>query len=253
MKQTRIVKFTIAAAAVLLVGILLWFVISRLAGPGSAPILQDAAFAAVVQTTAETKQTATQTVTEPKKPSDWRLMLVNEDNAVPDDYDTELLTLSNGKKVDERMYPDLQEMFDTMRSEGVYPVVSEGYRTDAEQRSMMEEQIAQYQKDGYDEDEARTMAADYVAQVGYSEHQLGLAVDINADKSKCENETVYNWLAEHAAEYGFILRYPSDKEDITGIAYEPWHYRYVGKENAKKIAASGLCLEEFLSDGNEEA
>lgn len=91
------------------------------------------------------------------------------------------------------------------------------------------------------------MASEWVAAPGTSEHQLGIAVDINADKTKSTNDEVYTWLAEHAREYGFILRYPKDKENVTGTGYEPWHYRYVGKEAAKEIWQEGCCLEEYVT------
>jgi len=90
------------------------------------------------------------------------------------------------------------------------------------------------------------MAGQWVAIPGTCEHELGLAVDINADKEQSSNEEVYNWLAENAWRYGFILRYPKGKEDITGIDYEPWHYRYVGKEVAKEIYEEGITLEEYV-------
>lgn len=92
----------------------------------------------------------------------------------------------------------------------------------------------------------KKMASEWVAAPGTSEHQLGIAVDINADKTKSTNDEVYTWLAEHAWEYGFILRYPKDKENVTGTGYEPWHYRYVGKEAAKEIWQEGCCLEEYV-------
>lgn len=93
----------------------------------------------------------------------------------------------------------------------------------------------------------KKMASEWVAAPGTSEHQLGIAVDINADKTKSTNDEVYTWLAEHAWEYGFILRYPKDKENVTGTGYEPWHYRYVGKEAAKEIWQEGCCLEEYVT------
>ena len=83
--------------------------------------------------------------------------------------------------------------------------------------------------------------------MGRSEHQLGLAVDINGDELHSSNDEVYSWLAENAYKYGFILRYPEGKSDITGIEYEPWHYRYVGKEAAAEIFSRSICLEEYLT------
>lgn len=87
-----------------------------------------------------------------------------------------------------------------------------------------------------------------VAIPGTSEHQLGIAVDINADKAHSSNQEVYVWLADNAYKYGFILRYPLGKEKITGTAYEAWHYRYVGKEAAEEIYSKQICLEEYLSN-----
>lgn len=110
----------------------------------------------------------------------------------------------------------------------------------------MDDKIAAYKKEGYSDSKAKQLAEDAVAVPGTSEHELGLAVDINADLSKSENEKVYEWLAENAWKYGFIQRYPEHKADITGIEYEPWHYRYVGKEAAKDIYKKGICLEEYL-------
>lgn len=98
---------------------------------------------------------------------------------------------------------------------------------------------------------AEKLAENIVAPVGSSEHELGIAVDIIADKSRSDNETVYNWLAENAYKYGFIQRYPSNKTDITGIDYEPWHYRYVGKKAAAEIYEQGICLEEYLENNTK--
>lgn len=176
----------------------------------------------------------------------WYLILVNDKNKIPKNYNFELTELNNGRSVDSRIYPDLQAMFDDMRSSGIYPVVSEGFRTADEQKQMMSEKIDAYIDMGYSQKDAKSLAAQAVAAVGKSEHQLGLAVDINADENCSSNEEVYVWLAENAYKYGFIMRYPADKTDITGIEYEPWHYRYVGKKAAEEIYSQGICLEEYL-------
>ena len=191
-------------------------------------------------------QASTFTSVSTQSETPWNLILVNDNNALPKNYKPELTTLSNGVQVDTRIYPDLQSMFDEMRAEGVYPIVGEGYRSEKQQKDMMQEKIDAYIADGYSKNEARKEAEKWVAKPNYSEHQLGLALDINADKSKCDNDTVYQWLAQNAYSYGFILRYPEDKVDITGIDYEPWHYRYVGKEAAQEILSKGVCLEEYL-------
>ena len=179
-------------------------------------------------------------------PEEWYLVLVNYKNMIPENYVPELTVLDNGRSVDSRIYPALQQMFDDMRAEGIYPVVGEGYRTAAEQRQMMDEKVEAYINDGFSRKRAEALAENEVAAVGKSEHQLGLAVDINADKSLSDNEAVYNWLARNAYKYGFILRYPADKTKLTGIDFEPWHYRYVGEDAAKEIYDRGICLEEYL-------
>ena len=181
----------------------------------------------------------------------WMLLLVNSSNAIPDGYaPTELTELSNGQSVDKRIYPSLQSMFDDARAQGVYPVVSSGYRTAKQQQSEMDDKIQEYIDDGKSEDEARALAATYVAQVGYSEHEAGFAIDIVAKANKSDDDTVWAWMKEHCAEYGFILRYPEGKEGVTGMSYEPWHFRYVGVEAAQKIMGAGITLEEYLGQVN---
>lgn len=176
----------------------------------------------------------------------WNLVVVNRWNELPEDYDIELMELSNGQKIDERIYPYLQEMFDAARAEGIYPIVREGYRTEEEQQAIFDEKVQAYINEGYSRSRAERTAKEWVALPGTSEYQLGIAVDINADKSKCSNDEVYEWLAENAHEYGFILRYPLGKTEITGTGYEPWHYRYVGEAVAMETYERGICLEEYF-------
>lgn len=176
---------------------------------------------------------------------EWNLIVVNRWNEIPEDYEVVLTGLDNGQKVDSRIYPYLQEMFDEMRKDGIYPIVREGYRTGEEQEDIFRDKVFAYRKEGYSRSRAEKLAKEWVALPGTSEHQLGLAVDINADKGHSDNEEVYEWLAQNAYKYGFILRYPQGKEKITGTAYEPWHYRYVGEEAAKEIYEGQICLEEY--------
>ena len=177
---------------------------------------------------------------------EWNLVVVNRWNELPEDYDIELMELSNGQKIDERIYPYLQKMFDAARAEGIYPIVREGYRTEKEQQALYDEKVQAYINEGYSRSRAERTAKEWVALPGTSEHQLGIAVDINADKSKCSNNEVYAWLAENAHKYGFILRYPQGKLEMTGISYEPWNYRYVGVDAAQEIYNEKICLEEYF-------
>lgn len=183
--------------------------------------------------------------------ADPMLVLVNRTHIISGEYSGELVELDCGKSIDSRIYPDLQAMFDEMRNEGIYPTVNEGFRTKEDQEQMMTDQINAYLDEGYSRKKAEKLAEKIVAPVGSSEHELGIAVDIIADKAKSDNETVYNWLAKNAYKYGFILRYPLNKTEITGIDYEPWHYRYVGKKAAAEIYEQGICLEEYLENNTK--
>ena len=180
---------------------------------------------------------------------EWNLILVNKNHKIPYNYSPELIELSNGEKVDARIYPDLQKMFDDARAAGLQLFVRDGYRTWDEQKAIMNDKIAAYETEGYSKKEAKALAKTYVAEPGTSEHELGLSVDINAESSGASQDAVYEWLDENAYKYGFIKRYPADKTDITGIDNEPWHYRYVGYEAAKEMKEQNLCLEEYLKKG----
>ncbi len=181
----------------------------------------------------------------------WQLLLVNPWNALPEAFAVSLKTLPGGLRVDERIYEDLTAMLQACRDEGMQPLVCSAYRTQALQSYLYENKIARLQAAGYRPAEARKEAARWVAPPGTSEHQTGLAVDLVASSyqslDRRQEETAeQQWLMEHCWEYGFILRYPNDKSEVTGIGYEPWHYRYVGRPAALDIRDSGLCLEEYL-------
>ncbi len=182
---------------------------------------------------------------------DALLTLVNGEHPMPSDWQQEIVELNNGQGIDSRAYPDLQEMMDDARAEGLAPYICSSWRSSETQKRLFREETAKYVKQGYSESEAEIQAARWVAVPGTSEHELGLALDIvSVDNQRLEEEQedtpMQRWLMAHCYEYGFILRYPKDKEDITGISYEPWHYRYVGRENAEAIRDSGMCLEEYV-------
>lgn len=153
--------------------------------------------------------------------------------------------------MDERCYPDLQDMMDDCRAADLQPVICSDYRSQETQQRLFNNQHNRLIAQGYSEENARTEAGKVVAVPGTSEHQLGLAVDIVDIENQIldedqEKTAVQKWLMENSWRYGFILRYPNDKSNITGIIYEPWHYRYVGKEAAKEIYDLDVCLEEYL-------
>jgi D-alanyl-D-alanine carboxypeptidase len=182
---------------------------------------------------------------------DWQLLLVNPWNEMPEDYEVTLKALPDGQKVDERAYDDLNAMLEACRDAGLRPKICSSYRTQAKQTYLYNNKITRLRNAGYSKAAALEEAGRWVARPGTSEHQLGLALDIvsssyQALTKKQEKTAEQKWLMEHCWEYGFILRYPSDKSEITGIGYEPWHYRYVGREVALDVRESGLCFEEYL-------
>ncbi|MBR2675150.1 MAG: M15 family metallopeptidase [Mogibacterium sp.] len=169
----------------------------------------------------------------------WSLLLVNPWNKIPESFEVETAATEKGYEVDERVREPLEAMLADCREAGYSPVIISAFRTRETQQYL------------YD----RTANKNDTAYPGTSEHECGLAIDIiDASSSgwadplikEQEDLPAQKWLMENCHEYGFILRYPHDKEDITGIIYEPWHYRYVGKEHAAKIMESGKCLEEYL-------
>lgn len=200
------------------------------------------------------KDTGIRTAEESEK-NKWYLRLINAKNSLDKDNLPEINTVSvNGSDymVDERIIDDLEEMLSDAQSAGRNPVVCSAYRSWDTQAMLFENKISRVtQSTGLTGEAAETEAATVVARPGTSEHQLGLAVDItasdytNLDEGQMETED-QQWLMENCWKYGFILRYPVDKTDITGIIFEPWHYRYVGKQAAKEITEQGITLEEYL-------
>lgn len=197
---------------------------------------------------------------EEEETEPWMLTLVNKDHKLPDGYTRKLdfTKLRGDVWVDERMYPDLQQMMDDCRAAGLKPVVISGYRTIAYQEKLFNTEVRKYMRLGYPEEGAILEAEKLQAHPGYSEHHLALAVDILPESNQYptqdqENAEEIKWLMAHCDEYGFILRYPMDKESVTGINYEPWHYRYVGKKAAKYITKHKMCLEEYVDMLEKEA
>lgn len=193
---------------------------------------------------------------EPEREVDWRLTLVNEDNPLSEAYEPETAEADGGYLFDIRAVEPLRALLQAGREAGLDLVVTSGWRSWAYQEQLFEDKVARVMAEtGLERAEAEEIAADEVARPGTSEHQLGLAVDIisnahpDLDEGWAETEEAV-WLKEHCAEYGFILRYPPDKSDITGIVWEPWHFRYVGEEAAVYIMENDLCLEEYLAAQN---
>lgn len=193
---------------------------------------------------------------EPEEPkastASWELVLVNGSHPLQEGYVPELSTLEgSGEQFDSRAIGPLEEMLRAMESEGLNPTVCSAYRTQETQEALFQNRIDRFLAEGVNPDEVENLAAQRVARPGTSEHQLGLAADIVSAEyqqlvEEQENTPEQQWLLTHCTEYGFILRYPREKTGLTGVIYEPWHYRYVGEEAAKEITEQGLCLEEYL-------
>ena len=181
------------------------------------------------------------------------IQLVNPWNAIADDYEVELVTYSGRHKVAVECYEPLKQMLADCKAAGFTAIVCSAYRTHDYQQMLYERQVQKQMDKGLSRAEAEIVAATISAFPGTSEHQLGLAVDlvdINYQmlNDEQENTAAQKWLMANSWRYGFILRYPNEKSEITGIIYEPWHYRYVGVELATELYERGICLEEYLEE-----
>ena len=183
----------------------------------------------------------------------WCLALVNEKHPLDTSYVPAKLTeISGGKQVDSRMADSLNKMLDDAKKAGLSMYVTSGYRSYEKQRDVFNTTMQDWINQGYTPLNAYDETKKSVAIPGTSEHATGLAVDIMSTKygeldEKQGDTEEQKWLMEHCSEYGFVLRFPQDKSDITGIIYEPWHYRYVGVDAAKEMTENGLTLEEYDS------
>jgi len=187
---------------------------------------------------------------------DWALILVNKNNKLSDTYKFELADYSSTHKIDARVLSYLQSMISEAKLAGIELNVISSYRSLERQEELYNEKVEAYVDAGSTREEAETEAAKLVDLPGTNENCTGLAVDIvgmdwyednSSLTSKFAKTKEYKWLIAHCAQYGFILRYPEGKEDITMTDYEPWHYRFVGPDNAKYIMENNLTLEEFLA------
>ena len=179
------------------------------------------------------------------------LILVNPWHLLPEDYEPELESVEYGHQMDACAAEHLRDMLADCRAAGYSPLVCSSFRQRSKQERLFENDVRRFMYSGMTEEEARAETAINVAVPGSSEHEAGLAVDIVYSGRQIldeeqENNGTQQWLMHHCHEYGFILRYPHDKQEITGITYEPWHYRYVGAEAAEEIMSRGICLEEYL-------
>lgn len=199
--------------------------------------------------TEESTSTTERTVVNPDT-EDWSLIIVNTEREIPEGYVPELSEiLSTGKTLDSRVTPYYEAMYTAAKEDGIILTPYSAYRSYERQKINYENLTDTYMtRYGISREEAAKKAATVILPPGTSEHNLGLAVDICNTLDSFADSREYKWLTEHAHEYGFILRYTAEKQSITNIVPEPWHWRFVGVEYAKEIRDSGLCLEEWAAE-----
>lgn len=182
----------------------------------------------------------------------WNLLLVNQDYILPSDFTVKTETVKGGScSLDYRVVPYYNDMVTAAAADGINLIPVSGFRSVEKQQANFERKINYYTTLGYSKAEATRLAAKIVLMPGSSEHNAGLAMDFGTDGNTSLEESfaqtnAFKWLSEHAADYGFILRYEKQTQSITKVTYEPWHWRYVGVDVAKEIKASGVTLEEYL-------
>lgn len=230
-RKPPVKALAICAGIIFLAGFLLGFLVRGWFLPEPEQTVQTPQTPQNSQLPAESTGSVAGDLTQPPV-QDWRLVLVNADNPLPESYAPELTRLSGGMAVDKRCYSDLQSLLSACRAADFAPTIVAAYVSREEQQTLCDTDST-------------------APKPGQSEHQTGLAVDIvnasnqNLDESQRSSE-IGLWLAENAWKYGFILRYPESAAAETGVAFAPWHYRYVGIEAAREIHSQGLTLEAYL-------
>ena len=228
--------------------------------PPSADVQQDEKEEAPVESSSQkeeqgqsSQETIQQQLAEEfaKEKEEYYLLLANAENPLPQDWSIQTEEVQNGYEMDKRAAPAMREMIQAAKEDGVELMLCSAYRSVEKQQQLFDRSQQAYMAQGMSEEEAYAKTATETAIPGTSEHQTGLAADIVTPTYQMldagfADTPAGQWLSEHAAEYGFVLRYPQDKQEVTGIIYESWHYRFVGKTHAKLMKESGLCLEEYL-------
>lgn len=177
----------------------------------------------------------------------WYLTLVNSSYRIPDSYEPDLVYVcGSGERLDREVAVHYEEMYNAAKKDGVTLTPCSGYRSYELQERNYNNKVSFYESQGYSNKDAKVKAATIIMPPGSSEHNLGYAMDIVCVDEWFEDTAEFKWLTENAADYGFIMRYPKDKQDITKVIYEPWHWRYVGVDLAKELKNSGLVMEEYM-------
>ena len=179
--------------------------------------------------------------------TDWRLTLANYENLLPENFTVKVENIDKTRQFDARAIGELNDMMNQMKKDGITNIwIQSAYRSVARQKELYDASVKKYLQEGKTQEEAEKLTNEYINKPGSSDHNLGLAVDFNKVDNGFEKLDGFKWLQKNAENYGFVLRYPKDKEDITKISYESWHWRYVGVEHAKKMNELNMCLEEYI-------
>lgn len=203
----------------------------------------------------ETTQNTTQngnTIVEPGSNEEgqdlgWELMLANGENQIPEDYEIELKSIDRYRKIDSRVYKYYMNMLNDMKEDKIENIWAQSaYRSVKAQGELFNNKVEYYINLGKTKEKAEELTEESIMRPGCSDHNLGLAIDFNYVNEDFEDLKGFKWLKENAEDYGFVLRYPKEKEEITKVKYEPWHWRYVGIENAKEMNKKDMCLEEYV-------
>ena len=232
---------------------------SSAAQPSSAPALSSEAVptsSAAVPASSETAPTSPEISLSAKADvtteRDWRLMLVNPDHILPENFSVDLTMTKYGYEVDSRIVDDVTALIEGAAKDNVKLLICYGYRTLEQSQQLFDKQLRKQLSYGLSQEAALAEAKRWVAPPGTSDHHTGLALDIVTPEHQVLNHEFFNtpagqWMAEHSWEYGFVIRFPKDKQEITGITYEPWHLRFVGKEHAAEMHKNNECLEEYVA------
>lgn len=179
--------------------------------------------------------------------NDWRLVLVNHDHALPEDFKIELANIDRTRQFDKRAIDELNALLLAAKKAKVGDLWAQSaYRSVERQEELFTKKVNEYMSYGKSKEEAEMLTRQFINESNTSEHNLGLAVDFNYINNDFEKTKAFAWLTENAEKYGFVLRYRKDKEEITKVSYEPWHWRYVGQEHAVAMNELDMCLEEYI-------
>lgn len=221
--------------------------------PAATPAAQPASASHSVSHPTSSVKAAASSAAPPSRTVDrsaWQIRLVNATHPLPANFTVQTVAVGNAR-FDARAADALRQLMQACNRQGNHLLICSGWRSISKQSSLYQDEIYAQKRRGLTSGKAESAAAAVVAPPGTSEHNLGLAVDFGSSTNEYCDETFARtpegkWLAKNAWQYGFILRYPQGKEKLTGIVFEPWHYRYVGLQAAKEIRASGQCLEEYV-------